>query len=325
MKRESEFKPPWWLKNRHLQTFWAPLTQKIPIPELHRERVELQDGDFIDIDWVNPNRDAPTVVLLHGLEGDMNSQYLRRMLFKVQQKRWRCALVFWRGCSEDINRIDKTYHAGCSDDLDEILNHIHATKAPYPLFAAGYSLGANVLLKWLGEQGDSANVQAATAVSAPFDMGACADAIDRGFSKVYKHYLLASLKRRILRKLSPEDLLKKLNMMPKDVMLIGSFREFDNRITARLNNYVDADDYYKKVSSINYLQSITKPVMILHAKDDPFMSPDIIPTDDELSDSMELRVSNRGGHVGFVADAPIGEASFYLEDTILEYFERFLD
>lgn len=324
MRKESDFNPPWWLSNRHLQTFWAPLSPKIPLPALKRERVELDDGDFIDIDWLNPNRNAPTVVLLHGLEGGIDSPYLRRMLFKIHQRRWRGVLVYWRGCSGEMNRLDKTYHSGRSEDLHQVMQHIQTQKNPEKLFVAGYSLGANILLKWLGEQGDKANITAGCAVSTPFNLSVCADSIDQGFSKIYKHYLLTALKRKIATKFTTEELLKKLNLTLKDLMLIGSFREFDNRVTSRLNEFEDAEDYYRKASSIYYLKTITKPALVLHAEDDPFMSPQIIPKDKQMSDSLELRVSAHGGHVGFVNEASISSASFFLEKTILDYFDRFL-
>ncbi len=324
MRKESDFNPPWWLSNRHLQTFWAPLSPKIPLPNLERQRVELDDGDFIDIDWLNPSRNAPTVVLLHGLEGGIDSPYLRRMLFKIHQRRWRGVLVYWRGCSGEMNRLDKTYHSGRSEDLHQVMQHIQSEKNPEKLFVAGYSLGANILLKWLGEQGDRANISAGCAVSTPFNLSVCADSIDQGFSKIYKHYLLTALKRKIASKFTAEELLKKLNLTLKDLMLIGSFREFDNRVTSRLNEFDDAEDYYRTASSIYYLKNITKPALVLHAEDDPFMSPEIIPKDKQMSESLELRVSAHGGHVGFVNEASLSNASFFLEKTILDYFDRFL-
>ncbi|AOE49098.1 hydrolase [Kangiella sediminilitoris] len=324
MLKESHFDPPWWLRNRHLQTFWGPLTTRLPLPQLSRQRLELSDGDFIDMDWVNPDRDAPTVVLLHGLEGDVNSPYLRRMIYQIQQRRWRGVLVYWRGCSEDMNRLDKTYHSGRSDDLAEIIQNIQHEKSPDRLFVAGYSLGANVLLKWMGENGHDATIDAGCAVSTPFDLAICADSIEQGFSKIYKFYLLNSMKKRIVRKFSPERLLELLNLSPRDVMAINSFREFDNRITSYLNNFEDADDYYRQASSIYYLGGVERPALIIHAADDPFMSPEIIPSEDQLSNSVELLISERGGHVGFVTSPTNRGVSFYLEQTILDYFDRFL-
>lgn len=324
MLKESHFEPPWWLKNRHLQTFWSPLAPKLPLPQLTRQRLDLSDGDFVDMDWVNPDLDAPTVVLLHGLEGDINSPYLRRMLFQIQQRRWRGVLVYWRGCSEEMNRLDKTYHSGRSEDLAEVIANIHDAKSPGKLFVAGYSLGANVLLKWLGEEGAKARIDAGCAVSTPFNLAICADSIEQGFSKIYKYYLLTSMKKRIVKKFTAERLLELLNLSPRDVMAINSFREFDNRVTSFLNEFEDADDYYRTASSIYYLDGIEKPALIIHAADDPFMSPDIIPKDDQLSDYLELRISERGGHVGFVSAPTTKGVSFYLEETILEYFDRFL-
>ncbi|GAA4358445.1 hydrolase [Kangiella marina] len=324
MLKESHFDPPWWLKNRHLQTFWAPLVPKLPLPKLTRQRLELSDGDFIDMDWVNPERDAPTVVLLHGLEGDIDSPYLRRMLFQIQQRRWRGVLVYWRGCSEEMNRLDKTYHSGRSEDLDEVIAEIHKSKSPDKLFVSGYSLGANVLLKWLGENEENARIDAGCAVSTPFNLSICADSIDQGFSKIYKFYLLNSMKKRIVKKFTPERLLQLLNMSPRDVMAINSFREFDNRVTSFLNEFEDAEDYYRTASSIYYLGTIKKPALVIHAADDPFMSPEIIPRDDELPDALELLISEHGGHVGFVSAPTSKGVSFYLENTMLNYFDRFL-
>lgn len=324
MRKESSFIPPWWLSNRHLQTFWSPLSAKLPIPKLSRQRIELADGDFLDCDWVNPNRDAPTVILLHGLEGNLDSPYLRRMLVQIHKKRWRGLLVYWRGCSENMNRLDQTYHAGRSEDLQAVMEFVKSKELNQPLFIAGYSLGANVLLKWLGEQQTDANIEAAFAVSTPFDLELCAESIDRGFSKIYKHYLLNCLKKKMLIKFSPERLLQLLNLTPKDLLLISSIQEFDQRVNARLNGFASAKDYYEKSSCKFYLKDIKVPAVILHAEDDPFMSPEVIPSEDQLSDFLELRVSKYGGHVGFVQDPKIKAASFYLENSILDYFEQFL-
>ncbi len=328
MRKESEFSPPWWLSNRHLQTFWGPLVPKIPIPELKRERLELADGDFLDLDWMNRDKLSPTLVLLHGLEGSLDSPYLRRMLHQLEAKGWRGLLVYWRGCSEEPNRLESTYHAGRSDDLEAVMQHLKIQSIEQPIFIAGYSLGANILLKWLGEKGRqniTPNVDAAFAVSTPFDLALCADAIDKGFSKIYKHYLLNSLKKKMISKYGTEKLLELLNLTPKDILLISSMREFDDRISARLNGFDGADDYYRQSSSKYYLKDIRVPTVILHAEDDPFMSPKIIPSEAELSNYLELRISKNGGHVGFVTDPDKKGNSFYLENTILGYFESHLE
>ena len=179
----------------------------------------------------------------------------------------------------------------------------------------------------MGEQGrDNTDsiVGAAFAVSTPFDLSICADAIDRGFSKLYKHYLLASLKKKILSKYTTEELLTLLNLTAKDIVLINSMREFDNRISSKLNGFIDANDYYLQCSSKYYLKDIKVPTVILHAEDDPFMTPEIIPPVSELSSSLELRISKNGGHVGFISDIDKDGASFFLEKTILGYFETHL-
>ncbi|WP_251358207.1 hydrolase [Kangiella sp. TOML190] len=328
MLKESEFKPPWWLSNRHLQTFWSPLAPKTPIPNLLRKRLELADGDFLDLDWVNRDKTSPTLVLLHGLEGNLDSPYLRRMLNQLEAKGWRGLLVYWRGCSGEPNRTDKTYHAGRSEDLEAVMQHLAANDIEQPIFVAGYSLGANILLKWLGEKGRDgldAPIRAGFAVSTPFDLSICADSIDKGFSKIYKHYLLSTLKKKIIAKYSAERLLKLLNLTAKDILLISSMREFDDRISSKLNGFLDANDYYVQSSSKQYLKYIQVPTVVMHAADDPFMSPEIIPKESELTSSLELRISENGGHVGFVRDIDKSGNSFYLETSILDYFSSFVD
>ncbi|NVJ67551.1 MAG: hydrolase [Gammaproteobacteria bacterium] len=328
MRKESEFNPPWWLSNRHLQTFWSPLAPKLPLPELERYRLELSDGDFLDIDWLNKSSNAPTVVLLHGLEGNIDSPYLRRMLKQLAEKGWRCMLVYWRGCSGEANRLDVTYHAGRSQDLAQVVQYLEVNGNKAATFIVGYSLGANILLKWLGEQGkteQTANITAAFAVSTPFDLAICADSIDKGFSKIYKHYLLGSLKKKIINQFSAEKLLKLLNLTPKDILLISSMREFDERVSCKLNGFTDANDYYQQASSKHFLKFIKVPTVILHAEDDPFMSPAIIPHENELSDQLELRISKYGGHVGFVTEPDKSGNSYFLENSILSFFDSFIE
>lgn len=325
MRKESEFNPPWWLSNRHLQTFWGPLAPKLPLPSLQRERIELSDGDFLDIDWLNKGKEAPTLIMLHGLEGGITSPYLRRMLNQLEERGWRGLLVYWRGCSGVENRLPVTYHAGRSDDLDAVIEYLKSYQNQFPFFSVGYSLGANVLLKWLGELGQKQQlplIKAAYAVSTPFDLAVCAEAIDKGFSKIYKHYLLSSLKKKIINKFSEEELLSLLNLTAKDILLIGSIREFDERVSAKLNGFESADHYYQSSSSKSFLKHIKIPTLILHAEDDPFMSPELIPKEGDLSSYLELRISKYGGHVGFVTDPDKMGYSFYLEKAILEYFDE---
>lgn len=323
-KKESYFQPPWWLANSHLQTLWAPMLPQQSIPKLERHRIELDDGDFLDVDWVGKERQAPTVILLHGLEGGSDSPYIRRMLRKLDKENWRALLVYWRGCSGEPNRLPVTYHAGRSGDLAAVVRYLKTESNSHPTMAVGYSLGANILLKWLGEEGDNAEINYGFAVSTPFDLGICSRSIDKGMSKIYKHYLLTTLKKKIITKYSSEELLKLLNLTAKDILLIRSMQEFDARITVRLNGFENAEDYYAQASSKYYLKNIKRPTLILHAEDDPFMSPEIIPDESELSEFLELRVSKKGGHVGFVSEPDKRGQSDYLENTIFDYFSKAL-
>src|SRR3569833_3125090 len=171
----SRFQPAWWLRGGHAQTIWPTLLRpRVRLP-VRRERVLLADGDFIDVDWAGEM--GPIVIVLHGLAGSIDSHYAR-------------ALLRFRGCSGEPNRLPRSYHAGDTGDLNALVELLRAREPATPLAALGYSLGGNVLLKWLGEQGAAAPLSAAAAVSVPFDHTAATTHLAQGFSRVYERRLL---------------------------------------------------------------------------------------------------------------------------------------
>jgi len=149
------FKPPWWLRNAHLQTLWASMVRRAPRPALRRERLELPDGDFLDLDWTTGSS-GPIVILLHGLQGSSNSSYARGLLQALHRRGWRAVLMHFRGCSGEPNRLARFYHAGDTADFNTLVTLLRTREPETPLAAIGCSLGGNVLLKWLGEQGSQA-------------------------------------------------------------------------------------------------------------------------------------------------------------------------
>lgn len=291
------YRAPVWLPGGDLQTLWAAA---LPRPRIayRRARWDLPDGDFIDMDWLDGPAGAPLVVLFHGLEGSSDSHYARFLMAALRQRGWRGVVVHFRGCSGELNRLPRAYHSGDSAEIDAILRYLHAGNGGAPLHAVGVSLGGNALLKWLGEQGTAARrwLHRAVAVSAPLDLMAAGAALERGFGRVYGANFLLSLKRKALAKLAHHAL-------PYDrrtLAAVRSLRAFDSLVTAPLHGFVDADDYRVRCASKPYLKAISLPVLVLNARNDPFMPAVALPEPGEVSAQVTLEFPAQGGHVGFV-------------------------
>ena len=184
-KTPDRFTPAFGLGNPHLQTLWGPLWRKTTHIERQRERLWLADGDFLDLDWHGPHdAQTPLVLVLHGLTGSSNSPYVAGLQKALATQGWASVALNWRGCSGEPNLLARSYHSGASEDLAETIAHLRAKRPLAPLYAVGYSLGGNVLLKHLGETGEASGLQGAAAVSVPFRLDQCADRIGLGFSRV---------------------------------------------------------------------------------------------------------------------------------------------
>lgn len=316
----SAFKPAWWLPNSHLQTLWPALCRRSVQLPLERERIELPDGDFIDLDWSKGEKKSPLILILHGLEGSIESHYAKGMLQTLSKQGWRGVFMHFRGCSGEPNRLPKGYHSGETGDVNYIIQ-VLLEREPNTFFAAiGYSLGGNVLLKWLGETGNENPLKAAIAISVPFELHKAASRIQKGFSKFYQWYFIKCLRDRLSHKFQevpgPVD--------PTLIYKVNTMYEFDDKITAPLHGFSDANEYYTTASSRQYLHSIQVPTLILHAKDDPFMSEDIIPESHELSSHVKLEVTESGGHVGFVTGKYPWRPEYWLEERVPEFLDEFL-
>lgn len=318
------FKPAWWLPGAHLQTLWNPMCRKPPVLQRQRERVWLEDGDFLDLDWHGPHEaTAPLVLVLHGLTGSSNSLYALGLQQALAAQGWASTALNWRGCSGEPNLLPRGYHSGASEDLAETVRHLRAQRPMAPLYAVGYSLGGNVLLKYLGESGADSQLQGAVAVSVPFRLDQCADRIGLGFSRIYQAHFMREMiayvkdKQRLFSHQGQADRLSILEKLgPLDGM--RTFWEFDGRITAPLHGYADAQDYYKRASSRYFLGRIETPTLIIQAADDPFVFSHSVPDASELSASTELELHAHGGHVGFVAGSP-RRPVYYLERRIPQW------
>lgn len=320
----EHFTPAFGLGNPHLQTLWGPLWRPTVHLQRPRERLWLADGDFLDLDWHGPHAtDAPLVLVLHGLTGSSNSPYVAGLQRALAEQGWASVAINWRGCSGEPNLRVRSYHSGASDDLAEVIGQLRARRPCAPLHAVGYSLGGNVLLKYLGETGSASGLESAVAVSVPFRLDQCADRIGQGFSKIYQaHFMRAMLtyvrdkQARFLREGHSEGLARLEGLGPLDRM--RTFWDFDGRVTAPLHGFADARDYYRKSSSRYFLGDIRTRTLIIQALDDPFVFPHSLPTPNELSGCTRFERHAKGGHVGFV-EGSLRHPGYYLERRIPQW------
>ena len=323
---DSEFTPARWLKNRHGQTIYASLPWAWRShPELRRQQLELPDGDATAVDWLVAGDalpvTAPLLVILHGLEGSAESSYARMLMEAALVKGWRSCVLHFRDCGDYRNRLPRRYHAGETNDLQYFLETLQETPESAensgPVVAVGYSLGGNVLLKYLGEAGDDTLLRAATAVCVPLNLHECADALNIGFSKIYQRYLLKRMKESVTRKFDSHTAAFDWNK----AMGARTFAEFDDWVTAPLHGFKNMKDYYDRCSSMHFLKDIERATLVINALDDPFMTRDVIPADDQLSEFVILEVAESGGHVGFIDGGTPWKPTFYLPERIIGFLE----
>lgn len=321
---ESMFQPPWWLANNHVQTIYPTLLRRDHAKIDQYERIELTDGDFIDLAWANGEQrsDAPLIVLLHGLGGSVRSVYVAGLLRSFNQAGYRAVLMHFRGASGEPNRLPRAYHSGDTGDLNDVLQHIHQREPHTKKAVVGISLGGNVLLKWLGEVGEQTLIHCATAVSVPFQLDLVTERINKGLSRIYQAYLLQGLRSVFWNKL---DLVSTVIPLTKnDLLSLKTLRAFDERITAPLHGFKNAQAYYQEASSKQYLSAIKTPTLIIHALDDPFMTAQVIPNIHDLSPHTTLELSRRGGHVGFVNGRDPATITSWLEYRVPNFLMHYL-
>lgn len=316
---DQSFKAPWWLASPHLQTLWPTLCRR-PVKNLAitRERFELPDGDFIDLDWAGKGK-GPIVLLLHGLEGSVESPYIKGMMAAIQAQGWRALLLHFRSCSGEPNRLTRMYHSGETSDIATLVTTLKKREPDTPLAGVGFSLGGNVLLKWLGETRDQNPLTVAVAVSVPFELSKVANRINQGFSRLYQWYLLKSLHKKIQLKFSKQN--APITLPP--LSTIRTLRDFDENVTAPLHGFNGAEDYYTHSSSRQFLHAIQVPTLLLQAKDDPFMTPDLLPHASELSTHILFELTEQGGHVGFIMGEMPWKAHYWLEKRVPEFLKNY--
>nr|WP_143711228.1 hydrolase [Shewanella piezotolerans] len=321
----QKFSPPWWARNPHIQTI-LPVLTKVDRPQLERERLELNDGDFIDLDWQGkPKLKQAIIIVVHGLEGSSSSHYARRILAACKEQQL-CAVVHHhRSCSGELNRLVRGYHSGDTQDIQQTLIQLKQRYPESPLLAVGYSLGGNVLVKYQGELQEKSLLERAVAVSAPLHLAACAKRLEKGFSKVYQSYLIRQLQEKMLGKVSTPALQPLMPIGKAEIEQLTTFYAFDDKITAPLHGFKGVDHYYHRASGLPYLSQIQKPTLVIHAKDDPFMTHAVIPTQEQLAEQVEYELHDNGGHVGFIEGGSPWRPRYYIENRILSFLTSHID
>lgn len=310
------------MKNPHLQTIAPSRLRKQAKLVLQRHRLQLSDGDFLDLDIIDSSNAAHTPVLLlfHGLEGSVESQYIQAMLHRADQAHWTAIGMHFRGCSGEVNQLPRSYHSGETEDLEHLIQYSLKHYPDRPILAAGFSLGGSALLNLLAQSPYADKLTAACTVSVPFELAECANKMNQGFSRVYRNHFLSSLRQKVR---SKQHLLQRENIDFEQLEKKDDFWVFDHLVTAPLHGFNSAKDYYQRCSTRPKLKAIKRPTLIIHSLDDPFMHSGCVPQPCEVSPSVELEITQHGGHLGFVSgNTPFRPDYSWLETRIMHFFTQ---
>lgn len=305
---ESDYVPPPFFNNGHLQTVFPFVGRLIRGVRYRRERIATPDGDFLDLDWSRgDSKPAKRLAILsHGLEGTSSKPYMLGMVRALNRRGWDVLAWNLRGCSGEPNKLPRAYHSGATDDLEAVIVHVLKKYRYRSLALVGFSLGGNLTLKYLGEKGTGVDsrVQRAVAFSVPCHLKSTALHLEKLSNKLYLALFLASLasKIRAKKKILPE------RALPENLWKATNFREFDDLYTAPVNGFKNAEDYWKKSSSETFLSGIRVPTLLVNAEDDPFLPERCYPKEKARKNpNLFLEIPKSGGHVGFIAFNRAGE------------------
>ncbi|MRG48953.1 alpha/beta fold hydrolase [Chitinophaga sp. SYP-B3965] len=296
--KSPDYKAPILLRNRHLLTIFPSLFRKIKPADYTRTRIPTHDNDFLDLDFSKVGSDQ-LVIMLHGLEGDSRRQYITGMVHIFNEGGYDTVSMNFRGCSGESNKALRFYHSGETGDLHTVIQHMAATGDYKRIHLIGFSLGGNVTLKYLGEQGDTipAIVRSAVAISVPCDLKDSSIELEKRHNFIYMKRFIRSLGLKLERK---------AKLYPKEISLanfgtIKNFKQFDDRYTAPMHGFKDAEEYWAKNSSKQFLENIRIPTLLINALDDPFLGKGSFPYKEaDNNPHLYLETPETGGHVGFV-------------------------
>lgn len=317
---ESTFKPPLLFRNGFIATVYSGLYRKVKGFIQERERIETDDGDFLDLDWSYAEKKSDAVIiLLHGLEGHAQRPYITGTAKLCNQNGIDAVSVNFRGCSGEGNRYYYSYHSGRTDDLEQVIRHCIQQKGYSKIYIKGISLGGNITLKYLGEDRViPKEIKSAIAISVPVDLNASARELhtikNKPFAIRFRQYLVDKLKVKIEQ--FPD------HISAEDIKAIKTLRDFDEVYTSKAHGFLDAHDYYTKSSSLQFLSNINVPTLLINALNDTFLAHECYPVKEaKANDNLFLEMPIYGGHVGFIQKGDF----YYNEIRALEFINHHAD
>lgn len=322
MLKSSTFKPAWWLSNPHLQTMAAKWLRRHETITTYREIIHLPDNDSLELAWTElpkAQQDKPIVIILHGLEGSVDSHYAKGMLQTLKKRGWIGVLMHFRGCGQYPNKFGRSYHSGNIEDISYLISLIESRYPSNKKAIIGFSLGGNVVANYLAKVDNT--IKAGVMICAPFDLASCSKRINTGISKIYQKYLVDMLKTSALIKINTK---KVQHINHSQLSHIKTLWDFDNQYTAPLNGFNDAADYYNQASGKPLLAKIKTPCLVIHAQDDPFLCHNSTIQQLKLNGNIEFEISKKGGHVGFIAGKNPLNPYYWLEQRVPEYLASYL-
>jgi len=315
----STYKPSGIFKNGHFSTIFSAKLRYVQGVQQKRQRMILKDGDFVDIDWSfsEAEKEATKIVfLLHGLEGNAQRPYMLGQARILNKNGYDCAAINLRGCSGEINKAYCSYHSGATEDLAEVLDAIAIKRKNAQLFLCGFSLGGNIVLKYLGEKRTRPQkLQGAAAISTPVHLKSSLLLLGTRQNKIYHWSFLKGLRKKYRLKMMHFPQQMNQNILKR----ITDLRLFDELYTAPANGFKTAADYYEKSSSLAFLPDIQVPTLLLNAANDTFLDVICYPKEAARKNKkLTLEIPEYGGHVGFHR---YGE-NYYSEQRVLSFFEE---
>lgn len=315
---ESAYRSPWWMRHGDIATIVPNIFIRKSNPGYHRERIDTPDDDFIDLDWLKKEGNIKLLIISHGLEGDSGRPYVVRMAGYFHQQGWDVLAWNCRSCSGELNMQPRFYHHGATDDVETIVSRALKGSKYSAIAMTGFSMGGNLTLKYLGEQGKSLHpsIKCAVVFSTPVDLPSSVAEMSRRRNHYYKMRFLKKLEVKVKAK----ALALKENFPQVDFKKIKEFPDFDNMVTAPIHGFKDADDFYIKVSSKPFIKHITIPTLIINALNDPFLGKGCFPYE-EVKDvpHVYLETPANGGHVGFTL---AGKPHTYMELRTEEFLKE---
>ena len=315
------YRPPWYLPNGHGQTIVPALLRRVRSFTFQRQTLSTPDGDRLQLD-VLASGSPRLAIITHGLEGDSNRPYVRGMTRAFHREGYDVVAWNLRGCGGVLNQTLRFYHAGATDDLHHLLTHWPGIEQYASIVLIGFSLGGNLTLKYLGEQGTdlSPTIRGGITFSVPLDLGSCAHRITQPSNRLYHRRFLRQLKQKILDKqpFFPDE----LSLDP--LRRIQTLVDFDEQYVAPLHGFRDAQDYYQRSSSRPWLPHIRVPTLVVNALNDPFLSPPCFVPEEDLGHSVVFLAPSQGGHCGFMPRGHTPGDDFWSEQVARQFAREYL-